>query len=217
MSILRLIYRDLRDYFKLKSFQTKWLKNRKDNFTKAGTIFPMDKVVVGKCTYGVLNVHYYNRPIEKLTIGSYCSIADNVHFFTGGEHDFALITTYPFKNKVTRNDIQEAISKGPITLGDDVWIGNSVMILSGVTIGQGAVVGAGSIVAKDIPPYAVFYNGEVQRYRFSSDIIQRLCQLDLSSLNYEDSPKKFDILYEKINSENIESIIESLNIKEMNI
>ncbi len=50
---------------------------------------------------------------------------------------------------------QVAYSKGPIRIGDDVWIGTGAVILDGVTVGRGAVIGAGAIVNKDIPEFAV--------------------------------------------------------------
>jgi hypothetical protein len=46
-------------------------------------------------------------------------------------------------------------TKGPIFVGDHVWLGVGVIILSGVRIGNGAVVGAGSVVTTYIPDGAV--------------------------------------------------------------
>ena len=45
--------------------------------------------------------------------------------------------------------------KGPVNIGDNVWLGNNVCILSGVCIGDGAIVAANSVVTHDIPPYSV--------------------------------------------------------------
>ena len=42
-------------------------------------------------------------------------------------------------------------SKGPIVIGDNVWIGANCVILPGVKIGSNVVIGAGSIVTKEIP------------------------------------------------------------------
>jgi serine acetyltransferase len=46
-------------------------------------------------------------------------------------------------------------SKGPILIGNNVWIGEKVCILPNVSIGESAIIGAGSVVTKDIPPHAV--------------------------------------------------------------
>lgn len=45
--------------------------------------------------------------------------------------------------------------KGPVVIGDNVWIGSKASILSGVTIGEGCVVAANSVVTKDVPPYSI--------------------------------------------------------------
>ena len=46
------------------------------------------------------------------------------------------------------------VSKGGITIGDNVWLGDKVSILSGVTIGEGAIIGANSVVTKDVPAHS---------------------------------------------------------------
>ncbi|WP_281034305.1 DapH/DapD/GlmU-related protein [Mesorhizobium sp. M4B.F.Ca.ET.017.02.2.1] len=45
---------------------------------------------------------------------------------------------------MTKTIDQYLQTKGPIVVGNDVWIGARAIILSGVTIGNGAVVAAGS-------------------------------------------------------------------------
>ena len=211
--VIRLIFRD-KKYFKLKIFQNKWLKHRGDNYTQAGTVFPIDKVKIGKWSYGILNVHYYNQLYERLEIGKYCSIADNVHFFTGGEHDIKNISTYPFKNRISKNAIQEAISKGPIVIGDDVWIGSNSIILSGVKIGKGAVIAAGSIVAKDVPEYGIFINNRPIRYRFDEEIRTILTDYDLNRLNLKNKDELMELLYTNLNKDNIEIIMKKLKESE---
>lgn len=212
--VIRLIFRDIKKYFKLKIFQNKWLKHRGDNYTQAGTVFPIDKVKIGKWSYGILNVHYYNQLYERLEIGKYCSIADNVHFFTGGEHDIKNISTYPFKNRISKNAIQEAISKGPIVIGDDVWIGSNSIILSGVKIGKGAVIAAGSIVAKDVPEYGIFINNRPIRYRFDEEIRTILTDYDLNRLNLKNKDELMELLYTNLNKDNIEIIMKKLKESE---
>ena len=46
-------------------------------------------------------------------------------------------------------------SKGPVVIGNNVWIGSKATILSGVKIGNNVVVGANSVVTKSIPDNAV--------------------------------------------------------------
>lgn len=50
---------------------------------------------------------------------------------------------------------RKLVSKGPIVIGNHVWIGDKVTILSGVTIGEGAVIAANAVVTKDVPAYSV--------------------------------------------------------------
>lgn len=46
-------------------------------------------------------------------------------------------------------------SKGPIVIGDNVWIGNNACILGGVTIGEGCIIAANAVVTHNVPPYCV--------------------------------------------------------------
>jgi acetyltransferase-like isoleucine patch superfamily enzyme len=50
---------------------------------------------------------------------------------------------------------QGLFSKGPVSIGDDVWLGAGAIVLDGVTIGKGCIVGAGSVVTKDLPEYSI--------------------------------------------------------------
>lgn len=43
------------------------------------------------------------------------------------------------------------VSKGPVVIGDHVWIGDKATILPGVHIGRGAIIGANAVVTCDIP------------------------------------------------------------------
>lgn len=42
--------------------------------------------------------------------------------------------------------------KGPVVLGNNIWLTRNVMVMPGVSIGDGCVIGANSVVTKDIPP-----------------------------------------------------------------
>jgi len=42
--------------------------------------------------------------------------------------------------------------RGPVVLGDDVWVAHGAVIEPGVTVGDGAVVSAGAVVTADVPP-----------------------------------------------------------------
>lgn len=50
---------------------------------------------------------------------------------------------------------RELKSKGPVIIGNNVWLADKVTICPGVTIGEGSIVGANSVVTKSIPPCSV--------------------------------------------------------------
>jgi len=116
-----------------------------------------------------------------LKIGAFCSIADEVEIFLGGEHRTDWVTTFPF------NVIWESAkyikghpkTKGNVEIGNDVWIGRGALILSGVKIADGAVIGARAVVTRDVPPYAIVSGNpaKVLKKRFDDETIGRLLHL----------------------------------------
>lgn len=112
-----------------------------------------------------------------IEIGSFCSIARHVSI-QEDYHNLTRLTTYFIeKNIFSVPPLEDAVvSKGKITIGNDVWIGANAQIMSGVTIGNGAVIAAGSIVVKDVPPYAVVAGNPatVKKYRFDDKTISEL-------------------------------------------
>lgn len=135
-------------------------------------------------------------------------------FQGGGEHILDTLTTYPYVQKYFERDKYAASSKGPIIVEDDVWIGRGSTILSGVTVGKGAVIGAESVVVHDVPSYAIVAGNPARfiRYRFDTEIVERLKSLDYSSIELEDIRSNFNIFEEKINSSNIDNIIETIQV-----
>lgn len=111
-----------------------------------------------------------------ITIGNFCSIARDVtiqEYF----HDHSRLTTYYINRNLFGNrDNTELVSKGPIEIGNDVWIGTGVQIMSGVKIGNGAVIAANSTVTKDMPAYAVVGGvpAKVLKHRFEVEKIKKL-------------------------------------------
>jgi acetyltransferase-like isoleucine patch superfamily enzyme len=113
-----------------------------------------------------------------ITIGAYCSIADNVVIMAGAEHDPSRVSTFAFGERLGCQ-ANPCSGGGDTVIGNDVWLGRGVTVLSGVTIGDGAVIGAGAVVADDIAPYAVAVGvpARVKRFRFDEDTIARLLAL----------------------------------------
>lgn len=163
-------------------FRMEWRDRNKHNYTIAVREFPIDQVTVGKKTYGELNILLYDNCSVNLQIGAFCSIAKDVVFLIGGEHDYRRIMTYPIEKYVLNQDNADGMPVQDTIIEDDVWIGYGAKILSGVHIGKGAIVAAGTTVAKDIPPYAIFANGRIIKYRFSKETIEELLTIDLTKI-----------------------------------
>ena len=102
-----------------------------------------------------------------LTIGNYCSIANNVNFIINkGNHKMSSITNFPiannvFKNENTINGIDKKTffskfkQKEGITIGNDVWIGMGAYIMPEVTVWNGLTIAANSVVTRDVSDYTV--------------------------------------------------------------
>ena len=197
---------NIKNLLKLYFFNRKWRSDNRHNRTRAGLLFPLEQVHVGNGTYGEINAKFYGNPKEKLKIGNYVSIADEVYFCMGGEHRIDRIMTYPFAEMVLSEE--KPITKGEIVVEDDVWIGCRTTILSGVKIGKGAVIAAGSVIYKDVPPYAVVASDRIIKYRFSQKIREKLLVLDYNIFSEDKIQELKEILLSQVTEENIEELIE---------
>jgi len=102
----------------------------------------------------------------KLFVGNNCRFGDDSHITAANHIEIGdnflsgkkvLITDYSHRN-VTPDELSIApvkrkiVSKGPVYIGNNVWVGENAAILPGVTIGDGAIIGANAIVTQNIPP-----------------------------------------------------------------
>lgn len=97
---------------------------------------------------------------KNLLTGRWVTITDNGH----GDTDYETLLQPPLYRKV--------ISKGDVTIGDNVWIGDKATILPGVTIGDGAVIGANSVVTKDVPAYSIVAGNPAKVVKRMSNLIK---------------------------------------------
>lgn len=177
------------------------------------------QITVGDFTYGhnKLNVRQWGEGAS-LTIGKFCSIADYITIFLGGNHRTDWITTYPFghihRDELGGTDIVgHPATNGNVIIGNDVWIGSGATIMSGISIGHGAVIAANSTVIKNVQPYEIVGGNPAKhiKFRFTENIRHLL--LDLSWWDLPTS-KIIEITKELStapNEEVISSIIRKIN------
>jgi acetyltransferase-like isoleucine patch superfamily enzyme len=143
-------------------------------------------------------------PYERIDIGAYCSIAEEVRIIHPGDgvmfdalgrrlpdmrmrggHHPETATTFGFADDLPADRFPPppptdgSVLTRPLVIGDDVWVGWGATILGPVTVGTGAVVATGAVVMKDVPPYAVVAGNpaKVIRTRFSAPTIERLLRV----------------------------------------
>ncbi|ELC8386914.1 CatB-related O-acetyltransferase [Clostridium perfringens] len=192
----------IKNLFLLYKQKKQWRKTNSHNETNINKITDLNKISVGKKTYGDLNVFSWGSPNEGLIIGDYVSIANDVKFILGGNHRYDTLSTYPFKVKLGIESI-EAYSNGKIFVEDDVWIGMNSIIMSGVKIGKGAVIAAGSVVTRDIEAYSIVGGNPCRliKYRFERDIIEVVKEIDLSDKDDSYFKDNINLLYDKLDSD----------------
>ncbi len=164
-------------------------RNKYKNLRKAGYI-------IGEHTY--VGKHTGLCAPDKIKIGDYCCIANNV-FFNPSTHPTNWLSVHPFQfrkkldarlygdfpensNPLDFNEVPKSIE-----IGNDVWIAEHTFIMGGVKIGDGAIVGMNAVVTKDIPPYAIAVGvpARAVKYRFPQEIIAKLLELKWWDLPYE--------------------------------
>lgn len=116
---------------------------------------------------------------KNVTIGNYCSFANNVMVGLGQHPTFLLSTNSVFyKAGITDRFVKKIeYDEEPRTfIGNDVWMGNGAVVMDGVNIGDGAIVASRAVVTKDVPPFAVVGGvpAKVLKYRFPHDIVMEL-------------------------------------------
>lgn len=119
---------------------------------------------IGRGSYIGPNGHF-----NKVKIGRYCSMGQNIKIITGTHPTEKFVSTHPafFSNAkqagfshVKIQKFSEALTlldqpDTTVLIGNDVWIGDDVSILGGIKIGDGAIIGSKSLVIKDIESYSI--------------------------------------------------------------
>lgn len=105
------------------------------------------EIIIGEKT--LINENCHIGCIDRVSIGSNCLFGSNV-MLTDHSHG----ANRPEELKV-HPAYRDLYSKGPVTIGNNVWLCENVVILPGVIIGDNSVIGANSVVTKSIPSNSV--------------------------------------------------------------
>ena len=126
-------------------------------------------MIFGKNTKGDPIIQWGSND-AKLTIGSYCTIGENVTIYLNGG---SIIT------KDNKWIIPLSNCSCSVIIGNDVWIGNNVTIMPGIKIGDGANIANNSRIVADIKPYSFICGnpGQVIKYKFNKFQIKHLLKI----------------------------------------
>ena len=100
-------------------------------------------IIIGeKCNFGDYNhITAANSIVigNGVLTGRWVTITDNSHGSFNKEH----LQMPPIQRPIE--------SKGPVVIGNNVWIGDKATILPGVHVGEGAIIAANAVVTRDVP------------------------------------------------------------------
>lgn len=154
-------------------------------------------IIAGKYSYysGYYHGHSFDdcarylmpdrNDVDKLVIGSFCSIGSGVSFIMAGNqgHRHNWISSFPFfymsEVEIFKDSKDGYQNAGDTIVGNDVWIGSEAMIMPGVNIGDGAVIGSRALVTKDVAPYTIVGGNPAKeiKMRFSEEHIKMLLEI----------------------------------------
>lgn len=134
------------------------------------------------------NLNGNNSVIGDVCIGKYCAIAPRARIRSLDHPTYKPGIQMGFYRDIGAES--STISKGPVEVGNDVWICSDAKILPDVKIGNGAVIAANSVVVDDVDPYSIVAGNpaEHKRYRFSQETIDSL--IDISWWDWDRDKQK---------------------------
>ena len=183
MNLLRLYPHSLnkkrRDWFN--HLYTLWIKPKFAQFENVRVEYPMDylggrKIKIGKGTsfhsHCILTAweNYQGEDLcPMISIGKNCKFGQYNHITAINEISIGdnlmtgrwITITDNSHGRVAVSEMDTApqnrniYSKGPVRIGNNVWIGDKATILPGVTIGDGVIIAANALVTKDVPSYCI--------------------------------------------------------------
>jgi acetyltransferase-like isoleucine patch superfamily enzyme len=117
-----------------------------------------------------------------IKVGKYTGIHYTTVILPGGMHHVDWVSTqhtYVDANGNWVNHPEAIHSKGPVVIGNDVFIAFEAVVTSGVTIGDGAVVATRAVVIKDVEPYSIVGGNPAKhvKYRFDEPTREALLRI----------------------------------------
>ena len=180
--MIKRVYRFWRDFY-VKRFKHGVRVSRKASVI-GSKLAPFSHVgdycFIYESTLGAYSTVGRNSVLRNAVLGKFCSISWNATI-GATPHDYNLISTHAFHYISSFGFVcKDRRSNIETFLGHDVWVGANAVIMPGVKVGSGAVVGAGAIVTRNVPPYAIVVGcpARIVRYRFDSDIIESLMEIE---------------------------------------
>lgn len=130
--------------------------------------------------------------VDKLIIGSFCSIGSGAAFIMAGNqgHRPEWVSTFPFHYSAEYSGMEGARDgyerAGDTVIGSDVWIGTEAIIMPGIQIGHGAVIGTRTVVTKNVESYAIVVGNPARSIRKRFDDQKIALLLEMNWWNWED-------------------------------
>jgi acetyltransferase-like isoleucine patch superfamily enzyme len=97
----------------------------------------------------IMNTDVHIGCINEVSIGNDVLMGSRIYI---SDHSHGEITAEALRMPPVKRSL---VSKGPVIIGNNVWIGEGVAILPNVTIGDNSIIGANAVVTKSFPANSI--------------------------------------------------------------
>jgi acetyltransferase-like isoleucine patch superfamily enzyme len=161
---------------------------------------PRRRITVSPTSYANIRLlQFHPNDGEPVTVGKYCTLNHRAVVLHGGNHrtDWVGMLHADYRDGNS--------SRGPVIIGNDVWIGYEALIMSGVTIGDGAVVAARAVVSNSVEPYEIVGGVPARHIKYRFDEPTRAALLRIRWWDWPE--RKVQQLLDEINSPDVAEFI----------
>lgn len=145
-----------------------------------------------------------NSLFGEISIGKACAIARHVRMISTNHPTYKPGVERSFYDYIGAD--LGSVSKGPIEIGNDVWICSDAKILSGVSIGNGAVIAANSVVVDDVEPYSVVAGNPATHKKYRFDESKRETLQEIKWWDWSEEKKKRNVEFFESDLREIEDV-----------